>query len=91
MKKKSILLSVKNTEALENYMRMLRNKKYDDEQPYSKEIRSMIEEFSSNEWTVYLATLDNFDTENNVFNKIYCIQDDKMTDMKNILNIEKVI
>ncbi len=82
MKKKSILLSVKNTEALENYMRMLRNKKYDDEQPYSKEIRSMIEEFSSNEWTVYLATLDNFDTENNVFNKIYCIQDDKMTDMK---------
>lgn len=44
-------------------MRMIRNKKYDDEQPYSKEVRSMIEEFSNNEWIVYLGTLDNFDTK----------------------------
>lgn len=82
MKKKSVLLSVKNTEAVDNYMRMIRNKKYDDEQPYSKEVRSMIEEFSNNEWIVYLGTLDNFDTKNDVFNKIYCVQKDGVLDMK---------
>lgn len=82
MKKKSVLLSVKNTEAVVNYMRMIRNKKYDDEQPYSKEVRSMIEEFSNNEWIVYLGTLDNFDTKNDVFNKIYCVQKDEVLDMK---------
>ena len=36
MKKKSVLLSVKNTEVVDNYMRMIRNKKYDDEQPIFK-------------------------------------------------------
>lgn len=45
MKNKSILIAVKDMEQLENYIRMLKNGKFDDEEKYSKEVRSMIEEF----------------------------------------------
>ena len=51
MKNKSILIAVKDMEQLENYIRMLKNGKFDDEEKYSKEVRSMIEEFMENDWS----------------------------------------
>lgn len=89
-KNKSILIYVKNNEALKNYIRMLRKGEYDNEMPYSMEVRKMIEEFYTNEWNVYLGTVENFDTESEVFQKIYCINEDKIFDM-NIEEINKQI
>lgn len=81
MKNKNILIYVKSDEAEENYIRMLRNKQYDETIPYSKEVKEMIEEFKSNNWNVYLGTIDNFDLKNGRFNKIYSINEDKLEDM----------
>lgn len=81
MKNKTILIYVKNNEALENYIRMIKNGEYDDKIPYSREVRKMIEEFSENEWKVFLGTIDNFDTKNGIYNQIYSVYEDKLKDM----------
>lgn len=81
MKNKSILIAVKDMEQLENYIRMLKNGKFDDEEKYSKEVRSMIEEFMENDWKVYLGTLDKFDTEKGIFYNIYCINTQETNDL----------
>lgn len=81
MKNKSILIHVKNEEALNNYMRMLRNKQYDDIKPYSKEVRAMIEEFMENQWDVYLATISDFDIEKGIYKNFYFINKDENRNM----------
>ncbi|MBQ3145174.1 MAG: hypothetical protein IJB90_01090 [Clostridia bacterium] len=90
MKNKSILIYVKNAEALTNYIRMIKNGEYDNKLPYSMEVRKMIEEFYTNEWNVYLGTIENFDTENEIFEKLYYINKDEILDM-NIKEINKKI
>lgn len=80
MKNKNILIHVRNEEALNNYKRMLSNGKYDDEMPYSKEIRAMIKEFRENEWNVYLVALENIDLEKNSFNSVYSISENIFKD-----------
>lgn len=71
--KKTILLYVRNVEALNNYIRMLENGAFDNQMPYSKEVERMIKEYTSNNYEVFLGTMFNFDTENNIFNNVYQI------------------
>ena len=79
--KKSVLLFVRNEDSLNNYIRMLNNNKFDDVMPYSKEIERMIKEFSENNYEVFLGTMFNFDTDNNIFHNIYQISNNQKIDM----------
>lgn len=80
MKNKSILMHVRNKEALNNYKRMLENGAYDDEMPYSKEVAAMIEEFKNNDWNVYLVALEDIDIKKEIFYNVYSISEDNMKD-----------
>ena len=79
--KKSVLIYVRNNEALDNYIRMLRNGQFDDEIPYSKEVERMIKEFKENRYEVFLGTMFNFDTEHGMFNNVYQISSDERRNM----------
>ena len=78
MKNKTVLIHVKDNEALNNYIRMIENNKFDDVVKYSKEIRRMIEEFYSNNWKVYLTTIENF--KNGIWKNVYYVNENKRLD-----------
>lgn len=78
---KSILIHVRNSEMFTNFVTMLRNKKYDDNLLYSKEVKYMINEFYDNGYNVYLATIDEFDFDNNCFKRVYKVNDDEILTM----------
>ena len=90
MRKRTILIHVKNDDSLKNYIRMLKKKEFDDEIPYSMEVRRMIEEFQGHDWRVYLGTFKNFDYENNTMNEVYSVDDEEVKNM-NIGDINKEI
>ena len=81
MAEKNILIHVKSDEALNNYMTIYKNGNYDDNIMYSKEIKAMLTEFLNNGWNCFLTTRENFDMENEIFHKVYCIKEDKLYDM----------
>lgn len=81
MKEKNILIHVKSDEALNNYIRILKQGKYDESIPYSKEIKAMLTEFLENGWNCFLTTIENFDINKEIFNKVYCIKEDKLYNM----------
>lgn len=78
---KSILIFVRNNEALENYIRMLRNNCFDNLIPYSKEVERMIKEFRNNNYTVFLGTMFDFDITQGIFNNVYNISADEIRNM----------
>lgn len=88
--KKSVLIYVKNKEALNNYKRMIENGKFDDLIPYSREVERMIKEFSESNYEIYLGTMENFDVDNNVFYDIYVVSK-KVTRNMTIDNINDEI
>ena len=90
MKEKNILIHVKSDEALNNYIRILKQGKYDESIPYSKEIKAMLTEFLENGWNCFLTTMENFDKDNEIFNKVYCIKEDKLYNMS-ITDVNKNI
>ena len=71
---KNIIIHVKDNGNLNNFVEFLKNG-YNEEIKYSKEIKFMIEEFLTNDWNVYLFSLDNF--KNNVWTNVYDINNDK--------------
>lgn len=81
---KNILIHVRNAEALNNYIFMIENNKYNEDIKYSREVRQMIEEFYNNNWGVYLTTIENFN--NGTWNDIYLVNENKKINM----NIEEV-
>lgn len=81
MKNKTVLIEVKNEEALNNYKRMLQQKEYDNVMPYSREVRVMIEEFTNNKWDVYLATISNLNSKNGIYQQIYNVKEEKFVTM----------
>lgn len=73
---KNILIHVKNDELIEKYKKYEKNG-YPKEKDYSKEIMYTIKEFINNGYNVFLTSIDNFDYQNNKFNRIYNINNDK--------------
>lgn len=84
MNNKTVLIHVKDNEALNNYIRMIKNNKFDDVVKYSKEVRRMIEEFYLNNWKVYLTAIENF--KDITWKDIYYINENKKVN----LTIEQV-
>ena len=78
IKIKSVLIHVRDNTALDNYIYMVKNN-YNSKIAYSEEVRYLIEEFFENNWVVYLTTIHNF--ENNIWNDVYCVNEDKKTNM----------
>lgn len=78
MIKKNIIIHVKDNENIDNFINFIKNG-YNEEIKYSKEVKFMIEEFLSNEWNVYLFSLDNF--KNNMWTNVYDINNDKKIDL----------
>lgn len=79
--KKNIIIFVRNNEALNNYVRMLKNNKFDDIMPYSKEVERMIKEYRNNNYEVYLGTMFNFDFNRGVFNNVYKVSSAELKNM----------
>lgn len=75
---KSVLIHVRDNAALDNYIYMVKNN-YNSKIAYSEEVRYLIEEFFENNWVVYLTTIHNF--ENNIWNDVYCVNEDKKINM----------
>ncbi len=81
MKEKSILIHIKNQEALEDFVKLLKDPNLKDQINYSHEIKAMVSEFLNNGWKVYLGTLINFNIENEIYNNLYCVNEDKYYDL----------
>lgn len=78
----NILIHVKSEEALNNYIYMIENDKYDVEVPYSREVVQMVKEFFNNSWGVYLTTIENVDINNETWNNVYYINENKKINMR---------
>lgn len=79
---KNILIHVKSNEALNNYIYIIENNKYDTDVPYSREVVQMVKEFSENSWGVYLTAIENVDINNETWNNVYYINENKKINMK---------
>lgn len=79
--KKSILIFVKNNDALNNYIRMLKNGHFDNEIPYSLEVKQMIKEFSSNNYELFLCTMFNLNIEQGIFYDVFQISQKEKINM----------
>ena len=77
---KNILIHVKNIELIHMYEDFLNNG-YDDSKIYSKEVKNMIDIFNaSDDWNVYLTSIDNLDYDKNKYYDIYDTKDKKYID-----------
>lgn len=77
---KNILIHVKNIELIHMYEDFLNNG-YDDSKIYSKEVKNMIDIFNaSDDWNVYLTSIDNLDYDKNIYYDIYDTKDKKYID-----------
>lgn len=80
MKNKTILIHVKSNDALNNYIELSKDGDY-EKHSHSKEIKAMIKEFMDNNWTCFLATIENFDLTTGIHHKVYCMNEHKSYDM----------
>lgn len=80
MKNKTVLIHVRSDEALNNYIELSKGGSY-EKYAHSKEIKAMIKEFMDNNWTCFLATMENFDFNSGVHNKVYCLNEHTLYNM----------
>ena len=80
MENKTILIHVKSNEALNNYIELSKDGDY-EKHTHSKEIKTMIKEFMDNNWTCFLASIENFDLNTGIHHKVYCLNNHKSYDM----------
>ncbi|MCF0124217.1 MAG: hypothetical protein HUJ68_00370 [Clostridia bacterium] len=81
---KSVLIHVRNNEALNNYKKMIEENNWNEDIKYSREVREMILEYCNNDWKVYLTTIENF--FDGIWKEVYSIDDRKSVYM----NIEEI-